>query len=151
MALLQDFQQFYSDVVGKLWFKHPPEVTGKVERGSPPHTGDLAPHPMGEVWSKSLLDLYRIMQEDSDSSDTGFPGFYYYPLLARHCSDVNLEGESYYTRKVSAVSLYHTFWLSKKLILLELCRVHVYSQTNADGFTTYQNYCVSCEHFQIQG
>ena len=81
----------YSDLAGKLWYKHSPQVVGKVEVGSPPKAGDLAPHPMGAVWSRSLLELYGMMAEGADNI---VPTFYYYPLLARHCSDANLEGKN---------------------------------------------------------
>lgn len=60
--------------------------------GAPPKPGDLAPHPMGAAWSQNLLDLYRIMVEDSAETSATIPTFYFYPLLARHCSEENLQG-----------------------------------------------------------
>lgn len=80
----------YTDTVGKLLFRHHPEVVGKADVRSPPQAGDLAPHPRGAAWSQNLLDLFRIMSDNEEI--TNIPTFYYYPLLARHCSDVNMEG-----------------------------------------------------------
>lgn len=72
-----------------MLFKHPPEVVVEEGRGLPPEAGALAPHPLGAAWSKSLLQLYDLM-EQSDPHSVAV--FYYFPLFARHCSDVNIEG-----------------------------------------------------------
>lgn len=56
---------------------------------SPPEAGALTPHPYGSGWGDMILQLYQVSMED------GFevmPHFYY-PVLARFCSEASVEGE----------------------------------------------------------
>ncbi len=51
--------------------------------------GALAPHPSGDGWGDMLLQLYQVAMEDGSEV---LPHFYY-PLMARYCSEGNVEGE----------------------------------------------------------
>lgn len=82
--------QIYNGIVTKVMFKHAPVVVTRTAMESPPNPGALAPHPQGPVWAENLLDLYSRIPTDGQST---VPAHYYYPLLARHCSDGNMEGE----------------------------------------------------------
>ena len=66
-----------------------PVVVGEANSSAPPAAGSLSPHPYGNGWGDMLLQLYEVAVED------GFevlPHFYY-PVMARFCSDANVEGE----------------------------------------------------------
>lgn len=95
----------YSMIATKLVFIPPPQVVGAKNGNSPPKIGDLAPHPLGEQWGENLLELYKLMC--SESKDEIQP-CYYYPLLARHISDNNLDGK--------AIALGYTFTVNEALI-----------------------------------
>lgn len=74
-------------MISRLLFEHPPVVQGAVVQNHPPVAGALAPHPQGALWAKNLLEVYEHMPASEQGS------WHYYPLLARHCSDGNVDGK----------------------------------------------------------
>ena len=104
--------QIYSSIVTKVMFKHPPVVVARMAMESPPNRGAMAPHPQGALWAENLLDLYSRIPRDGQST---VPAHFYYPLLARHCSDGNMAGDGPHT------SVQLSPW---KPCTLRICRVH---------------------------
>ena len=78
--------QLHHSVVNRMILSHQPKVLSSQASNSPPEPGALAPHPQGNTWGENLLQLYRLI------GSAEIPNHYYYPLLARYCSEVNLEG-----------------------------------------------------------
>lgn len=68
---------------------HKPVLVGTSDPSGPPSSGDLAPHPQGPGWVAMLLQLYQIALDDGCEI---LPHFYY-PVMARCCSDADVKGE----------------------------------------------------------
>ena len=70
----------------KLLFMKLPVVVCTVVGNQPPESGALAPHPLGALWTENMLEMCSKISPNVHGSH------YYYPILARHCSDANVEG-----------------------------------------------------------
>jgi len=71
----------------KMLYRHRPQVVGERDERHPPKPGDLAPHEQGAMWTRNLLELSKhIVKADRNAI--------FFSLLARHCSDVAVEGEA---------------------------------------------------------
>ena len=53
-----------------------------------PHKGGLEPHPLGDRWVTEMKDALRYYTDHNKMCSTS----YFFPLLARLCSDGNVDG-----------------------------------------------------------